>query len=508
MLNVNTDFDQGFDNAYMEDVPVDKSKLLAASFKQSFSEGLTSTMSDLLDNQQNNPTAPKFTNVFGTVADALDAHKNNPLLSPQDANERAQGTGLTFNQPIYKNQLNDLMKEKNEEIERERVLSRANATRYGASISTVGSLLGSVADPLQDAAYALPIGGEVEGSAMAARIGERYTALIKGAGQGAAAQTLIEPFEYMHQNMVQDDYNKYQFLSDIATASFIGGAGHAIGHGISMKLRRSAFQTAVKQAMENKEIKVDPIFSSDPNTFRASRNESYESPEGYSAYDLFPKSQTTEDVIGNTGTSKSLDQMAEEISDHGNEYPNKITDEEFQNESVKSAAARKEYDHLGEAPTSDNSMQFETKEQLDSFFKKSPFKGEDLKNVLKQNGIKYLHVKDDNVLLHTGLKTMNDLSSFQGDQIANQANAMAEHMRDPATSIDTSPDGSQYARQVVDTDDDLDYSLQNSLDNVERNKDTLSKTSEGINDDVENSIDVDDQPHIDFLTEYSKCMRG
>ena len=85
---------------------------------------------------------------------------------------------------------------------------------------------------------------------------------------------------------------------------------------------------------------------------------------------------------------------------------------------------------------------------------------------------------------------------------------MAEHMRDPATSIDTSPDGSQYARQVVDTDDDLDYSLQNSLDNVERNKDTLSKTSEGINDDVENSIDVDDQPHIDFLTEYSKCMRG
>lgn len=181
-------------------------------------------------------------------------------LARQDAEQAIKDAGVKLDIPdggYTRDALDMLIKRKQDEAERQNVMSRTPWSLFGSPVRGAVSLAAGMLDPLNVAASFVPVVGEERVAAMLARAGT--SALSRagaraavGAVEGAAGAGILEPFVYGFHNQMQDDYSLANSLQNLAFGGLLGGGLHVLSgaagdliHGIP-DLKAPAAEAAVE----------------------------------------------------------------------------------------------------------------------------------------------------------------------------------------------------------------------------------------------------------------------
>lgn len=196
---------------------------------------------------------------------------DSPYVSAEEANERGGELGLNFDGPIPERALQIMIERKERERYRQHVLSRR---RQGLGTAAgdlfFGFAIGAV-DPLNVASAFIPIVGQARFAAMAGRVGTTGARLARGGMEGAVGAAVVEPLVYGSARFEQADYTLNDSLLNVAFGTVLGGGLHAgfgaLGDALSLtspKTRETSLRAAVSQAVQGRDINVEPIVRADP----------------------------------------------------------------------------------------------------------------------------------------------------------------------------------------------------------------------------------------------------
>lgn len=194
-----------------------------------------------------------------------------PVISAEEANQRAGDLGLNFDGPIPERALELMMERKQRENRRQFILSHR---RQGAG-QVVGDLFFGLAlsavDPLNVASAFIPVVGETRYAALAGRIGTLGARVSRGAVEGAVGAALVEPIVYGAARYEQADYTLQDSLMNVAFGTALGGGFHvglgALGDAIGRtrpQTREATLRGAIAQFVQGRDVNVAPLIHSDP----------------------------------------------------------------------------------------------------------------------------------------------------------------------------------------------------------------------------------------------------
>ena len=160
--------------------------------------------------------------------------KENKVLSRDEAMSRAKAAGVKVDIPadgMREAAVDILIKRRTEEAKREFVFSSAEKNFTNTVAGFAGDFAGMMVDPFNVAAAFVPVVGEARYGAWLARAGgllER-TAIRGGVGaaEGFVGSVALEPFILSNRQALQDDYDIYDSMNNIAAGTFFGSALHA-----------------------------------------------------------------------------------------------------------------------------------------------------------------------------------------------------------------------------------------------------------------------------------------
>lgn len=217
-------------------------------------------------------------------------HPANPILSVEEAREKAEGTGIKIEAPIRELALDILIERKNEEIQRQAALDRIEVGIAGEAAFFGARIIGSLMDPLNVAAGFIP--GIAVRSAAAGNVARQLARGIvptaerlasptrrqlfrQGLAEGAAGGLLVEPLVLGAAEAEQADYTFADTVLNIAIGSALGGGLHAVfgkplrsgnsGRVEAMDAadRLAALRAAIVQMSEARQVDVTPIVDVD-----------------------------------------------------------------------------------------------------------------------------------------------------------------------------------------------------------------------------------------------------
>jgi hypothetical protein len=158
---------------------------------------------------------------------------NTPLLSADEARARVKESGLplTIAGDIREGALDILMRRKQEELQRQVILS--SGPRGSVPVSILAGFAASAIDPLNITSAFIPVVGEARyarmlanASGVAGRAGVRAGV---GALEGAVGAALVEPLVLSNAREYQADYDMSDSLANIAFGSVLGAGLHSLG---------------------------------------------------------------------------------------------------------------------------------------------------------------------------------------------------------------------------------------------------------------------------------------
>lgn len=218
-----------------------------------------------------------------------------PMTDAGTARQRIKDEGLNLTVPdagIRSRALDILIERKNAERQREDILNRA-PTGIGASSARFATNLAvSAMDPLNIASGFIPVIGEARYAGMLAGAGGVFgRAAVRagvGAAEGAVGAAAVEPLVYGAAQQEQADYSLTDSLSNIAVGTVLGGGLHvgagAVGDAVRAgrdwrtakaapdapiprmmeaappDVREAAIRTGVSQAVDGRELNIEPLF--------------------------------------------------------------------------------------------------------------------------------------------------------------------------------------------------------------------------------------------------------
>jgi len=218
-------------------------ELLNARFESSFIGGPVKSASDRLrlndlnqSQYQEGPTTV-LDAIFGpkTTDDNYDTRRTeNKTLTRDEAMSKAKAAGVKVEVPaagMSEAGVDLLIKRRTEEAKREFVFATAEKNFTNTVAGFAGDFAGMMVDPLNVASAFVPVVGEARYGAWLARAGgllER-TAIRGGVGaaEGFVGSVALEPFILSNRQALQDDYDIYDSMNNIAAGTFFGSALHA-----------------------------------------------------------------------------------------------------------------------------------------------------------------------------------------------------------------------------------------------------------------------------------------
>ena len=218
-------------------------ELINARFESSFIGGPVKSASDRLrlndlnqSQYQEGPTTV-LDAIFGpkTTDDNYDTRRTeNKTLTRDEAMSKAKAAGVKVEVPangMSEAGVDFLIKRRTEEAKREFVFSSAEKNFTNTAAGFAGDFAGMMVDPFNVAAAFVPVVGEARYGAWLARAGgllER-TAIRGGVGaaEGFVGSVALEPFILSNRQALQDDYDIYDSMNNIAAGTFFGSALHA-----------------------------------------------------------------------------------------------------------------------------------------------------------------------------------------------------------------------------------------------------------------------------------------
>lgn len=167
-----------------------------------------------------------------------------PLLSPDELNERFGDSGATFDRAMPEEAGRIIADARRAQRIREDVIARGPGGVLGITATLGGSLAAMAVDPLEVASAFIPIVGPASRAAMTARLGRVGARAAEGVIEGAVGNAIVEPFYYGLSQRQGQDYNAYDALANVALGGALGlGLGGAAG--LVARLRGGAAPRAV-----------------------------------------------------------------------------------------------------------------------------------------------------------------------------------------------------------------------------------------------------------------------
>lgn len=218
-----------------------------------------------------------------------------PMTDAATARQRIKDEGLSLTVPddgIRSRALDILIERKKAERQREDIINRA-PTGVGASSARFATNLAvSAMDPLNIASAFIPVVGEAKYAAMLGRaggiLGRTGVRAAVGAAEGVVGAAVVEPLVYGAARQEQADYDLTDSLANIAVGTVLGGGLHvgagAISDAVSAghdwrtaraapdapiprmmqaappDVRAAAIRTGVSQAVDGRELNIEPLF--------------------------------------------------------------------------------------------------------------------------------------------------------------------------------------------------------------------------------------------------------
>lgn len=255
-----------------------RADFFGANFSRTYHENLVKSALDRAKvaelDRDNNPYAEAIR--YGSMAryGLQDRYKApTQKISAEEANERFGLEGqLHFDKPITAEAAQLMMRLKQEEIERNQIISSYDASGLENVAAFGVNMAASMLDPVQFGAMFVPIVGEARMAVWTGKYGVTTARLMKGATEGFVGTAALEPFILSNNKALQYDYNEWDSFMNIAFGTVIGSGLHAglgkigdlIDRGyISGKAHNKAAQTATGQLLADQQVNVKPILDAD-----------------------------------------------------------------------------------------------------------------------------------------------------------------------------------------------------------------------------------------------------
>lgn len=190
---------------------------------------------------------------IGTISQRVDGRRirvpidDNPMMSPEEANEEFGRDGLTWSQPVRRR-----VAELEAQWHDQRALLQSRRDRAPGGVVIQAAMLGAdmagtMADPLSIGAAFVPVVGQSRFLQMAQRMGPTRARLARGGIEGTVGTAALEPLVLGAAIATRDpDYGLTDSLLNIAFGGALGGGLHLAGGAISDRLARMRGQATLR----------------------------------------------------------------------------------------------------------------------------------------------------------------------------------------------------------------------------------------------------------------------
>lgn len=227
-----------------------------------YEQNLSSTLAAVAAENWNFNPLQMTKNFFDLEKSRLqEISQNNERVPRDELNKKYSDLGLFFEDDEFQSVVDIMVKEKQEEKDRQSIIQRGpkgswNPFKSGFYVGAakVGTGLAvSLADPFNVALSFVPIVGQSKFAYMAARTSLRTARLTKGAVEGAVGAAILEPIVYNVAQKLQADYDLTDSLLNVTFGTVIGGGLHVgVGKLKDMNTARK-FNARLDKARKDKE---------------------------------------------------------------------------------------------------------------------------------------------------------------------------------------------------------------------------------------------------------------
>lgn len=175
--------------------------------------------------------------------------EDNEMLSAEEANAKYAQYGVHFNNPIRKQEAEVIAAQKIKEMAARERLSRSEGTFMSGAASLTGSMVGSLADPINIATLFIPVSKLIPALKGLEAAGLMGRTLARGA-DGVIMNALVEPLPLYAASIDQRDYTMADSMFNLAAGGVFNAGMGALIDGVRGLAAGELFNSNVASAVE------------------------------------------------------------------------------------------------------------------------------------------------------------------------------------------------------------------------------------------------------------------
>lgn len=175
--------------------------------------------------------------------------EDNEMLTAEEANAKYSQYGVHFNNPIRKQEAEVIAAQKIKEMAARERLSRSEGTFMSGVASLTGSMVGSLADPINIATLFIPVSKLIPALKGLEATGLMGRTLVRGA-DGVIMNSLVEPLPLYAASIDQRDYTMADSMFNLAAGGVFNAGMGALIDGVRGLAAGELFNSNVASAVE------------------------------------------------------------------------------------------------------------------------------------------------------------------------------------------------------------------------------------------------------------------
>lgn len=175
--------------------------------------------------------------------------EDNEMLTAEEANAKYAQYGVHFNNPIRKQEAEVIAAQKIKELAARERLSRSEGTFMSGAASLTGSMVGSLADPINIATLFIPVSKLIPALKGLEAAGLMGRTLARGA-DGVIMNALVEPLPLYAASIDQRDYTMADSMFNLAAGGVFNAGMGALIDGVRGLAAGELFNSNVASAVE------------------------------------------------------------------------------------------------------------------------------------------------------------------------------------------------------------------------------------------------------------------
>ena len=175
--------------------------------------------------------------------------EDNEMLTAEEANAKYAQYGVHFNNPVRKQEAEVIAAQKIKEMAARERLSRSEGTFMSGAASLTGSMVGSLADPINIATLFIPVSKLIPALKGLEAAGLMGRTLVRGA-DGVIMNALVEPLPLYAASIDQRDYTMADSMFNLAAGGVFNAGMGALIDGVRGLAAGELFNSNVASAVE------------------------------------------------------------------------------------------------------------------------------------------------------------------------------------------------------------------------------------------------------------------